>query len=217
MNVEKQILNKLGEAWDLYYDLFRQDQKDGVFPNRDNRDDFRKAIHDAQRIVSTEYFKKFDPTFFDGKEEPKKDEPVGFVGIDYNGLKINLTKVDHISHPEGYTNVVDEETQKFHDAMKKAFHMEDEPLQKPPREEDIAHDFAEGYEDLQTSPQTSKKALRYMDVEQFRSITGYWQTPQATLEHWMRRREAFALVLEGMDNEVRYRIIKQISELGYEI
>lgn len=61
MENEKKVLNLLGDVWNAFYDLVDVSQ-DVVNP--DDEADFRKAIHDAQRIVSTIHAQKVSPQLF---------------------------------------------------------------------------------------------------------------------------------------------------------
>lgn len=56
MSKEQEIAFALGEVWNKFRDLEKIDT--------DDLNDFRKGIHDLQRIVSTMYLERNDPKFF---------------------------------------------------------------------------------------------------------------------------------------------------------
>lgn len=61
MSKEKTILNKLMEAWNLYVKEYGYQETPF---DSDQINDFRKAIHDAQRIVICNNAKKVNPDIF---------------------------------------------------------------------------------------------------------------------------------------------------------
>lgn len=56
MSKEQEIAFALGDVWNKFLELEKIDT--------DDLNDFRKGIHDLQRIVSTIYLQRSNPEFF---------------------------------------------------------------------------------------------------------------------------------------------------------